>query len=494
MPRLFHKIFLWFWLGMVVVCVTVVALTSLSRSRASLDERWRNKYGPIVDLWAQREAEVFDREGSSGLEKYIGTFVKEPGVHGYMFDEGGKEVLGREAPARVWSIVEPVAQSGQAGPVFFAKERIIAENTVGPSGRHYVVVVTRPQPSVFRRRLFDFLFADVGGEGVTRLAAILLVAGFFCYWAARQITKPINELRLATREIANQHLDARVDAKVLARRDELADLGRDFDRMAERIDTLVSAQRRLLADVSHALRSPLARLSVALGLARESAKPAMLEHLDRIERESDRLNQLIGQLLTISRMDSGIAAEEKKPFDLTLLVEEVAADGSYEAQSRNCAVECDLPAECMIEGAPELLRVALENVVRNAVRHTIKGTNVEISMACRHVDDEPRTVIEVRDHGTGVPENAISELFRPFYQVPGDVPQHGSGLGLAITARILRLHGGEVKAVNAPGGGLVVSLELPMLDAKSAQFSKRADVDGAAVEGKGAEVERAAGV
>jgi signal transduction histidine kinase len=464
MRRLFYKIFLWFWLAIVVVSLTLAALTASEHSRTSEDEHWRNKYGPMVDLWAQREGEVLDRDGKSGLEKYVGTFVKQPGVQAYMFDAAGREVLARPTPRPVLAILSQMESSSATDPRFFTEERIIAEKTIGPSGHQYVVVVTYPQPSVLRRPLFQFLFADLGTRGILRLIAILLVAGLFCFWLTRQITHPIDKLRLATREIANERLQTRVDEKVLTRRDELADLGRDFDRMAERIDSLVTAQRRLLADVSHTLRSPLARLSVALGLAREGANPETSAHLDRIELESDRLNKLTGQLLTMARVDSGIDLDQKRVFDLGLLIEEVAADGDYEARSRNCAVQFSPTPGCMIEGAPEMLRGAIENVVRNAVRHTANGTKVEISMECQSGERGPRAIVQVRDHGAGVPSDAISELFLPFHQVPDALRGDGTGLGLAITKRAFRLHGGNVAAANASGGGLIVKLELPLLD------------------------------
>ena len=213
---------------MIVVSVTLVGLTALAHSRASQDEHWRNRYGPKVDLWAQREAEVIDHYGSSGLEQYVSSFVKSPGVYTYMFDEGGREVLQQKVPSQVAKIAVQVGESGSAEPQFFTKDRIIGEKTVGPSGRSYVVVVTYPQPSVLRRRLFEFLVVDVRSTGGGRLTAILLVGGVFCFWLARQIVNPIDKLRLATREITNEHLETRVDEKVLTRHDELADLGRDL--------------------------------------------------------------------------------------------------------------------------------------------------------------------------------------------------------------------------------------------------------------------------
>jgi two-component system sensor histidine kinase CpxA len=233
--------------------------------------------------------------------------------------------------------------------------------------------------------------------------------------------------------------------------------------MAERIETLVSAQRRLLSDVSHTLRSPLARLNVALGLARQHASPEIYEHLDRMERETDRLNRLIGQLLMMARVESGLD-HRKRRFDLGTLVEEVAADGDYEARSRQCVVRLEQPVHCMVDGAREMLRIAVENVVRNAVHHTAARTPVEIGVERLDGGNAPRAVITVRDHGNGVPEEALGDLFTPFHQVAGGGVSHGdsTGLGLAITARAFRLHGGAVAAANATGGGLVVTLELPL--------------------------------
>jgi two-component system sensor histidine kinase CpxA len=463
MRRLFYKIFLWFWLAIIVVSVTLVGLTASEHSRASEDEHWRNKYGPVVDLWAQREGEVLDRDGRDGLKQYLSRFVLDPGVHEYMFNASGAEILARSVPDRVVQIALQVASLSATDPQFFTAERIIAEKIIGSNGHAYVVVVTYPQPSVLRRRLFEFLFADIVTRDVLRLLVVVSVAGLFCFWLARQITNPIAKLRLATREIANERLKTRVDEQVLTRRDELADLGRDFDRMAQRLDLLVTAQRRLLADVSHTLRSPLARLSVALGLAREGVKPETARHLDRIELECDRLNRLIGQLLTIARVDSGIDIDQKKMIDLAALVEEVAADGDYEARGRNRAVHFAGSSSCMIKGSPELLRGAIENVVRNAVRHTPEHTTVEISVDSIGADVGPRAAITVRDHGEGVPEDAIGEIFLPFRRVTGNSSENGTGLGLAITERAIRSHGGSVSAANAIGGGLIVRLELPAL-------------------------------
>jgi signal transduction histidine kinase len=399
----------------------------------------------------------------------LGPLEQRDPMRNYIFDASNRQVYGAAAPANVMKVLANVDQSQEAGPQFFSDERIAAQTYTASSGNRYVFIMTFPQPSMFPPSLVIFLFKDVGSEGIVRFATILGVGAFFCFWLARRIASPIDKLRLATRRIACGHLDARIDETVARRKDELGDLGRDFDRMAERIDSLVTAQRQFLADVSHTLRSPLARMNVALGLARQRSGPELAEHLNRIEREADRLNKLIGDLLTMAKIDSGVVLEQKEIVDLGALLQEVVADGDYEARSRNCAVVFDPPAGCWIEGAPETLRGAIENVVRNAVQYTREGTNIEIRVD-RHADlteSGQRAVIQVRDHGQGVPEDALIDLFVPFYRIhqTGNHNSNGVGLGLAIAERTFRLHGGTVAAANAPNGGLIVTLELPLLDA-----------------------------
>jgi two-component system sensor histidine kinase CpxA len=479
MHRLHVKIFLWFWVGVVVVSGTLVTLTELTHSRAEDDRQWREKYGPRVDLWARQETHIFRTQGSSALQTYVGSFQSDPGVHNYIFDADGHELLGRQADAPVLHIVGSMGRSPGWTQVVDARERIIAEKIIDALDDPYVVVVDYPGPSILARSLFEFLSADLSGGGLNRtalvrLAAVLMVAGLFCFVLARHIAGPIDRLRSATRRIANEQLQARVDQTVLNRHDELAALGRDFNCMAERIEHLVTAQRHLLSDVSHALRSPLARLNVALGLARRNSAPAASEHLDRIERETERLNTLIGQLLTMARVDSGVDLEHRTVFDLGSVVDEVAIDADYEARDRHCAVRFSERRECLVEGARDMLRSAVENVVRNAVRHATDGTSVEISMDCRHVRGATRAVIQIRDHGPGVPEKAVDSLFLPFYRGTNGKSEspNGTGLGLAITRRIFEIHGGTATAANAAGGGLIVILDLPTRTAVGGETSR----------------------
>jgi two-component system sensor histidine kinase CpxA len=270
-------------------------------------------------------------------------------------------------------------------------------------------------------------------------------------------------LRKATQKLAAGDLSARAGAFKSNRRDEIAELVRDFDSMAGRLEAMVQAQSRLWNDISHELRSPLARLTVALELARQRSGPEAASALERIDLESSRLNELIGRLLTIARIESGEESMAKPELHLPELVDQIAEDAEFEAQSRNCHVKLKTSDDLVIKGNESLLRSAIENVVRNAIRYTSEGTNVEILLT----HEDGTAILSVMDSGPGVPADALDKMFRPFYRVDDARGRQtgGVGLGLAIAERSIRLHGGTVKAVNREGGGLMVEIRLPLASA-----------------------------
>jgi two-component system sensor histidine kinase CpxA len=226
---------------------------------------------------------------------------------------------------------------------------------------------------------------------------------------------------------------------------------------------MVKAQQRLLGDISHELRSPLARLGVALGLARQRSGAEANGALDRIERESDNLNEMIKQLLELTRLESGTDGRKRSEVDLAALVHDVAEDADFEARSVNRSVRVVATEPCSINGVEELLRSAVENVVRNAVRFTPEGTAVEVALRRQNGYVDHFAVISVRDRGKGVPDDALEKIFRPFYRAEDARDRQsggGTGLGLAITERAVRMHGGSVEAKNADDGGLSVEMRL----------------------------------
>jgi two-component system sensor histidine kinase CpxA len=298
--------------------------------------------------------------------------------------------------------------------------------------------------------------------GVPELMFAIAISGLPCFFLARYLARPIVSLRTATHEIAEGNLAARAGQTLRRRKDEIGLLVADFDHMAERLEALVGAQKRLIADISHELRSPLTRLGLALELARR--RPADgTSALDRAERETRRLNELIGKLLVLSLMEGGNEMIERSVVQLGDLVADVVADADFEACTQHRTVKSAIIEQCTTIGNPDLLRSAVENVVRNAVRYTPEETEVQVSVHLEGSDNDSVAVIEVSDHGPGVPEAELSQLFRPFYRVDPARGQDagGTGLGLAITQRAVELHKGSVSARNSPGNGLLVKISVP---------------------------------
>lgn len=294
-----------------------------------------------------------------------------------------------------------------------------------------------------------------------RLVLLVLVTALVSFLLARVLTRPIRTLRDATHKIAAGDTSVRV-GRVAGAGDEIAALAADFDRMTARIEDLLHARERLLRDVSHELRSPLARLQVALGIARQRATPEMMPLLDRMERESERLGELISLVLSMARLEQAHEIAQPAEVRLDELVRALASDASFEAEASDRAVRVVKDEPASVRGDAELLRQAAENVVRNAVRFAPPGTDVEIEL--ERVNGSA-VELRVRDHGPGVPEAALGEIFRPFTRVDEarDRVSGGAGIGLAITERAVRLHEGSVAAANAEGGGLVVTIRLPAI-------------------------------
>ena len=283
-----------------------------------------------------------------------------------------------------------------------------------------------------------------------------LVSLLFAALLAWYFARPIRSLRAAFDDVANGKLDTRIGTAMSTRRDELADLGGNFDRMAERLQNLIEGQRRLLHDVSHELRSPLARLQAAADLMRQQPERAP-EFVARIERDTVRMDRLVGELLTLARLDAGMGDTPRETIDLTSLIEEIVEDARVEAESRNCRIELVPTATATVAGNPDLLRRALENVLRNALRHSPSGGCVTISMRAA----TGLANIAIADTGDGVAASDLEAIFEPFYRAGNTDAFAGYGLGLAITRRVMQVHGGSAQAENRPAGGLVVTLSLP---------------------------------
>jgi len=453
---LFSKIFLWFWLAMALVSLTLILSSTWTESRSSgeRDEAIDRAMTPLI---ADNFAEVFDRQGKAGLEELLshgkGSFPWEP----YLFDSFGHEVLGRQVSPQITEAMQLAELSRKTEIIRGNAGHWVGQYVLASSGNPYVLVL-----DISRRRPPDPAFSVPSQVQVLRFMIVLLIVGLISLWITRHITSPIIQLRSAATQLAGGNLSARVSQETLLRKDELADLGKDFNHMASQVELLMASQRRLIGDISHELRSPLARLSVALGLARRTADPETDTSLNRIERETQRLNEMISGLLHLARLESGTETLDQEIVDIEGLVSSVADDANFEAGSRNRSVRVLSTFPCSRKGNAQLLRSAVENVVRNAVNYTAEGTEVELSLA--PAGEGESAVIRVRDHGPGVPESALKTIFEPFFRVDEarDRFSGGAGLGLSITDRVIRAHGGSVNAQNQPEGGLIIELTLPV--------------------------------
>lgn len=403
---------------------------------------------------------AYEEGGPAQVGKYFENLESTQHLRAFLFDENGVEVSRRAAPD--WAI--RIAQGGPRMPrdgFIIPAPPVQRDSRASSDGKHRYTLVLGLPPG-------PRVFFGPRGMPVPGLIIMILSSGLVCYLLSWYMTKPIVRLRAATRQLAAGDLSARSGAPGRGRRDEIAGLMRDFDAMAERLETLLNAQSRLLNDVSHELRSPLARLNVALGLARQRAGVESAAMLDRIELEASRLNELIGRILTLARLEDGEQLVPHTPVPLDELLLNVTDDAEFEAQARHSHVNATIPqGDWEVRGNASLLHSAIENVVRNAVRYTQEGSSVEVELASEHSATGREAVIKVCDFGPGVPPHALAKLFEPFYRLDDARGRltGGVGLGLAITERAVRFHGGKVSAANRPQGGLQIEIRLPLISA-----------------------------
>ena len=460
MKSLFLKIFLSFWAALALSMVlAILATIALRPARHGIESQALQTLAEAVN--------AYQSGGEHATHEYLEEIWHTQHVRVFVFDQSGHELAGRPVPPWIEDVRQGVPPRG--GP---RRHRTwmdsllpdpITREALTLDGKRYTLILEVPPGS----RSF-FGPHDIPGLGIT---IAVISSGLICYLLAWSMTSPVTRLRKAAQSLAAGDLSARTGAPVGGGHDELTELMRDFDRMAERIEGLVDSQSRLLKDVSHELRSPLARLSVALGLARQRVTPELAPELEnslnRIELEADRLNQLIQRLLTISRLESGADGLKKTTLSLRELVEQVAHDAEYETPGRGCRVTENSAAnpadEFLVEADPDLLRSAVENVVRNATRYTAEGTTVEIRLERQKTANGEEVVVRVLDAGPGVPDEALQKIFEPFYRLDDARNRQtgGAGLGLSIADRAVRLHGGQLRASNRKEGGLEVEIRIP---------------------------------
>ena len=471
MRGLFLKIFAIFWLAQSLIFIIT---TTLILRQHFPGPAGSEAFDTTLDHIATLALRDFETSGCAGFRNNTSRFEPSGAA---LLNSSGQLLCNTAAMPTLPAISTPFPNRVDGRTVANLSVWLIP--ITSSNGTHYEYIWFQPlsTKAPMQRRWAYLHFA------FPQLPVAIAVGGLTTFILVLLFTRPLVRLRKAARSLANGNLAARVEQSPAAasqsHSDEFQGLVHDFNHMAERLESLVGAQKLLLRDVSHELRSPLARLSVALELARDNTTPEIDVHLVRIEREASKLNQLIGQLLTLSSMEARENTSAFQPVSLNQLCRQLLPDAEYEARQRSCTVTLVEDNQCTIRGNSDLLYRAIENVVRNAIRYTDAGTEVtlrisetvpdlrqpdasqldSIQSASRHFAS-----IEVTDHGPGIPESDLANIFRPFYRVDQARSSHtgGFGVGLAITDRAVRLHTGTLRATNCPEGGTSILFLFPL--------------------------------
>jgi two-component system sensor histidine kinase CpxA len=453
MNRLFVRIFLWFWLAMTLVGAALVASVIGTAPGPPPPPHDR-----LVELTANAVGtaawEVFSRNGAASVHEFLKRVSSSQEIRCFIVSREVPDLSNSLVPEPLRRAVDDAWRDDKLCEVATRSTLAYAKQVRTTNGHSLVVVCEATRFRTF----FEAAQDPIGLPA--RITAVVLCAGIPCFWLTRFITSPLRQLGGAVARLEHGEFDARVGPALTQRRDEFGSLGVAFDRMAAKIQNLVAAHRQLLQDVSHELRSPLSRLNVALELARSRVPDELSTSLDRIGRESENLNKLVAQLLTLARLN--VQSETPAEIvDLATIVSAVVEDARFEATTRDVTIRIDRSEPCETLGQINLLYMAVENVVRNAVRYSPEHTCVEVSLL--HADSEggPRSRILVRDHGPGIPESELARIGTPFRTIPQAGLASGAGMGLTIVRRVVEQHGGKLRLANARDQGLQVEIDLP---------------------------------
>lgn len=473
MRTLFFRIFISFWLAMATILTAAIAVTATVA--------WYR----ITMLSGIHPAELLEAataalrdQATPGLRAWLEEVTRaHPDLDIYVVNDAGQDVLGRHLPDRIaqWLVLDGRSMRGMDGSrnghywpfgYDWAPGGITLSHGLGYNGSHLLANPRFAGPDGASYTLLVAWFGatpvDVLGSYNVALLLCLIALGasaVVCWWLARYISTPVAKLQAGARTLASGRLDAQLDARICRRQDEFGLLAQEFNHMAERLRSHMASKEMLLRDISHELRSPLARLRVAISLAQRNDCQRGV-HLERMEREIERLDSLIGQTLQLSRLSDTIPDFIVETVDIDTLLHEVVEDARMEADVTGTRINISANSALCMQGNPELLRRACENVLRNAVRFAPTGSSIDVS--CRTVPGDGM-VVAIRDAGPGVPEPHLGRIFEAFYRVAEARSRDdgSTGLGLAITARIMMLHGGHATARNHLDGGLVVELYFP---------------------------------
>jgi signal transduction histidine kinase len=428
---LYVKLSLWSFLMIVFCFIAFVATSFLLSSRM---QRRGDFYGRITSWQFDMARRAHEQGGRPALQAFMADLHAHFQPAHYLLDAQNRDLLTGEDRSEL-------AQQGTNGmPPLMPGGRMVITRSSDDGKYRYIVAV---EPPTAGWNIFPYFAIVLGAVAV------------LSYFLFRYLVSPLRQLASAVERFGQGDFSARVKIR---RNDEYGVVADRFNEMADRLQTLLAAERRLLEDVSHELRSPLARLQFALELVRTA--PDRETAVARMRRELGRLSDLVGQLMEVTRAEGDPGARARERVDLVQLATEIVEDCRIEAEARHCSIQLDSATALPLFADRELLRRALENVLRNAIRYSPEGSQIEMALS----QQAQAAAIQIRDFGPGVPEAMLDKIFEPFFRVDGsrDAATGGVGLGLAIARRAVSLHQGKLSARNA-SPGLQVSMEFPLL-------------------------------
>jgi len=444
---LFLKILFWFWATIVLTAFSIIVTLILQPSEAS--SQWHDALIDVAKYAGATVVQEYEHHGTQEASNYLRERARTTHLQACLLHLDGTVILGNGCER--FAAAHSTAVGGKPEVNLHHGLATVAVMVRGNHDDQYIYVTEAP--------------VGPRAAAATNLAAVavrcliaLLVPGLICYLLARYLTSPILRLREASQQLAAGNLNTRADARMSLRRDELGLLVNDFNTMAERLEGLVNGQRQLIYDISHELRSPLTRLNVALDIGRE--RKGNDQAFDQMQQDLERMNHMIERLLTLARLDAAAASVPFESLNLTALVADIVHSAGFELRERSDGITMNSQENFLVRGNTELLQSAIENVIRNAIR--FNNSDEPIQVALERLESSAR--ITVSDHGRGVPSEDLQRIFAPFYRVAPDRDRQtgGTGLGLAITKRAIRMHSGEVYAVNTVPQGLAVHILLPL--------------------------------
>ena len=448
---LFWRLFLTLSLSFSLIALITAGLIHLVMQQQShLEQRFNTlqQQGSIA-------LAIYLNQGTKSYHTWLRQAMHQQHAQLTLINAAGEAISKRPLPPEAHALIERLQQGETDIRMTLPDKIITAGRILESTPTWYWLAQQRLPPAMIeanqRLRSLTFIIMTL----LTILISSLIIS--------RMITRPIRQLQHTTHQLGEGNFKARTPISLSQRHDELGELGRDFNAMSDQLERLITRQKQLLRDISHELRSPLARMQFALALARPQ-HPADTPELDRIELEANRMNDLIEEVLTLARFDQGsIAFQHSNTLCHTLLYD-LAQDLHFEAQSRPCQIHLSCAEGIHVDGDARWLKRAIENVARNAIHHTMPNTRVEISL----YSQAEHAIITIRDHGAGVPEAALPHLFEPFYRVSESRERHsgkaagGYGVGLAMVKHVITAHHGTIQSQNHRDGGFIITLSLPI--------------------------------